>query len=1018
MAKPKICGGCGGTQFDSSGDGSTVCVACGDVLDSSNIVSEIQFSESSGVMGTFVGASGSTRSYKNLGRDSRELSIENARRRLFQIAGHVNLKQHHVDMAQRLYALAIEHHFTKGRRTQNIAATCLYIVCRREGTPQTIQTNVFVLAQTFINFCKILNFQLPIVDPSLFIHRFANSLEFEEKTQEVAATALKLVARMKRDWMSTGRRPSGICGAALFIAAKVHGFKRTTKEIVKVVKIGEDTLVKRLKEFQKTPSANLKVSEFDVLEIETECDPPSFTKIRRKELRTQRKLLDAAKRKHELLHGESMDDDDIEDDDQEIDTKEEGKKRKKKQSTKKLKKKKKSKEEDEDEEIEEINDDNVNVEQGKEKNVNKIEEEEEEMDPSVKEGMEEIGKLISEAENLTEKGINKAKAAGRPPPKKRRPSKKPETAEEALAEALKRKAKQDRIMNLFKNILVNTEGDIKDEPPSTPMTSTTTTSTGGRPGAKPPSKLAADTDDEEEDDDDKPSGSAKTLTYLCFGSGFNQPLVPGCLPKSLKTLVIGSSFNHPIEIGVLPESLTDVTFGSEFDQPLLPMVLPDNLTHLVLKEKYNQTLHRGCLPSGLLHLVIGATYCQALDQGVLPPTLTYLDLGSEFNHPLPPGVLPDSLVSLKLSQQYSCPLEVGSLPPKLHSLSIGGYKKKLPSDIFPMSLRELKLESMFNENLVLPPTITKLEKIFDFKKSNAKLLVPANCSHLTVNNLFSRIQYIPKGVLPSRLSHLDIRNPDLSQNILPPSLKSLNISVYQIIRPGVLPESITSLKLSMQEEFQVLVPGSLPGSLTRLRFGDSFNHSPAIDVLPANLTKLAFGNSYNQPIHPGTLPPNLVTLKYGYSMDQPLINLPNSLEYLQLGECYQQEIDVKLLPTTLKLVCFSITYSSKERDRQCLLDNMTKLLENNIRVKIIPMSIRGPRLRNVPSQQSDSMFKSEQQFILQRVNDRTLACTFSDDVIVFLETTKLGDFIKKRARKVSLTLPGMPKPQIWATSSF
>jgi len=32
--------------------------------------------------------------------------------------------------------------------------------------------------------------------------------------------------------MQTGRRPSGICGAALFIAAHVHGFERSKADVV------------------------------------------------------------------------------------------------------------------------------------------------------------------------------------------------------------------------------------------------------------------------------------------------------------------------------------------------------------------------------------------------------------------------------------------------------------------------------------------------------------------------------------------------------------------------------------------------------------------------------------------------------------------------------------------------------------------------------------------------------------------------------------------------------------------
>ena len=61
------------------------------------------------------------------------------------------------------------------------------------------------------------------VDPSLYLHRFADRLGVREKFAEVTSTALRLVASMKRDWMQTGRRPSGICGAALYIAAHVHG---------------------------------------------------------------------------------------------------------------------------------------------------------------------------------------------------------------------------------------------------------------------------------------------------------------------------------------------------------------------------------------------------------------------------------------------------------------------------------------------------------------------------------------------------------------------------------------------------------------------------------------------------------------------------------------------------------------------------------------------------------------------------------------------------------------------------
>lgn len=50
--------------------------------------------------------------------------------------------------------------------------------------------------------------------------------------QTVASTALKLIASMKRDWIHTGRRPSGVCAGALFIACHAHGHERSMEQVL------------------------------------------------------------------------------------------------------------------------------------------------------------------------------------------------------------------------------------------------------------------------------------------------------------------------------------------------------------------------------------------------------------------------------------------------------------------------------------------------------------------------------------------------------------------------------------------------------------------------------------------------------------------------------------------------------------------------------------------------------------------------------------------------------------------
>ena len=66
---------------------------------------------------------------------------------------------------------------------------------------------------------------------------------------------------MNRAWLQVGRRPNGLCGAAILIAARYHGFKRTIGQIVRVVHVCQETIRKRLDEFKGTNTAQLTREE-------------------------------------------------------------------------------------------------------------------------------------------------------------------------------------------------------------------------------------------------------------------------------------------------------------------------------------------------------------------------------------------------------------------------------------------------------------------------------------------------------------------------------------------------------------------------------------------------------------------------------------------------------------------------------------------------------------------------------------------------------------------------------------
>ena len=70
--------------------------------------------------------------------------------------------------------------------------------------------------------------------------------------------------------------------AALLVAARLHNFNRSVREVAKVVKLSEGTIRKRLGDFKDTASSRLTIDEFLKIDLEQEHDPPSFNDAKKK----------------------------------------------------------------------------------------------------------------------------------------------------------------------------------------------------------------------------------------------------------------------------------------------------------------------------------------------------------------------------------------------------------------------------------------------------------------------------------------------------------------------------------------------------------------------------------------------------------------------------------------------------------------------------------------------------------------------------------------------------------------
>ncbi|KAK7740421.1 transcription factor TFIIIB subunit brf1 [Diatrype stigma] len=308
------------------------CTGCGREIDASNIVAEVMFGETSSgaamVQGSFVGADqGTSRVGSGLSRriggvmgEEKERKIREARNMMIGFQTQLRtITESTVDMGVQIFKLAINENWIQGRGMDKVVPVCLYTACRREPQCQVmlidfadlVKINVFELGHVFKNLNDIYSFQshdVKAVLPEDLMYRFAMKLDFGDLVNKVAEDAVRLCRRMGRDWMVMGRRPSGICGACLLIAARMWNFKRTVREVVYVVKVTTATVQQRLGEFTVTASSEMTIEEFLNQEfIESEHNPPAFYRNTAEWREKKEKEKEGAGRKRKRI--EDIDDD-------------------------------------------------------------------------------------------------------------------------------------------------------------------------------------------------------------------------------------------------------------------------------------------------------------------------------------------------------------------------------------------------------------------------------------------------------------------------------------------------------------------------------------------------------------------------------------------------------------------------------------------------------------------------------------------------------------------------------------
>jgi transcription initiation factor TFIIB len=156
------------------------------------------------------------------------------------------------ETAALIYRRAVEANLIRGRSIEGVAGAALYAACKACKIPRTLDEIASVArvrkkeigrSYRFIAREGIVKFNP--VSPIDYIPRFANELKISGEVQSKATEILKEAAQKG---LTSGKCPTGVAAAALYIAGMLLGEGKSQQEIAKVARITEVTIRSRQKE--------------------------------------------------------------------------------------------------------------------------------------------------------------------------------------------------------------------------------------------------------------------------------------------------------------------------------------------------------------------------------------------------------------------------------------------------------------------------------------------------------------------------------------------------------------------------------------------------------------------------------------------------------------------------------------------------------------------------------------------------------------------------------------------------
>ncbi len=181
-----------------------------------------------------------------------ERNLKLALAELKRVSSYLKLPKSVEEEAAMIYTHAVQRGLVRGRSMESVVSGALYAACRRHEVPRTLDElseassiEKKEIGRTYRFVTRELGITILPSNPADYIARFASSLKLSPETQSKAVEILEMA---QHEELTSGRGPTGIAAASLYVAALMHGEKRTQREVADVAGVTEVTIRNRYKE--------------------------------------------------------------------------------------------------------------------------------------------------------------------------------------------------------------------------------------------------------------------------------------------------------------------------------------------------------------------------------------------------------------------------------------------------------------------------------------------------------------------------------------------------------------------------------------------------------------------------------------------------------------------------------------------------------------------------------------------------------------------------------------------------